>query len=432
MARPNGRASHPDARRVELSGCRGEEIGQACGRVDRSEAGAGRFTGFVLPPLTFAEYLRFAQQEDALIRDGEASITSAPQYLTNDIDALNTGFINYLDYGGLPEAVTNPVFSASPARLLRQDIVDKVLLEDLPSLCGIGDTQELNRFFNVLAFNTGNEVSLEALSQHSAITKAKPNDHLEHVEAALLVRRVHRIDDDALRLQGARTLKVHLTNPSIRAALFGMVSAEDDAMGQLAETAVRNQWLHSTDVSRSLHYARWKAGRQDLEVDIVSLDAGNLPRGLLGAGRRRGHLWRPRDRAQPDAARRGDLAHRHAQAAAVGEHLPSVDADAGAGLLRPRRRRLEPARRSHPRAAVGRAARLLTRDDAGPSARRRAGRCMSYSTIRFVFTTSLKNWMRWAISCRYCAGVTGSGRIAPRASQACRVVGSVRMVRIAS
>lgn len=226
MARPNGRASHPDARRVELSGCRGEEIGQACGRVDRSEAGAGRFTGFVLPPLTFAEYLRFAQQEDALIRDGEASITSAPQYLTNDIDALNTGFINYLDYGGLPEAVTNPVFSASPARLLRQDIVDKVLLEDLPSLCGIGDTQELNRFFNVLAFNTGNEVSLEALSQHSAITKAKPNDHLEHVEAALLVRRVHRIDDDALRLQGARTLKVHLTNPSIRAALFGMVSAE--------------------------------------------------------------------------------------------------------------------------------------------------------------------------------------------------------------
>lgn len=43
-------------------------------------------------------------------------------------------------------------------------------------------------------------------------------------------------------------------------------------MGQLAETAVCSHWLHSTDVSRSLHYARWKAGRQDLEVDIVSLD----------------------------------------------------------------------------------------------------------------------------------------------------------------
>jgi hypothetical protein len=161
---------------------------------------------------------------------------------------------------------------ANPARFLRQDIVDKVLLKDLPSLYGIGDTQELNRFFNVLAFNTGNEVSLEALSQHSAITKAKLNDYLEYLEAAYLIRRVHRIDDNALRLQRARTFKVYLTNPSIRAALFGMVSAEDDAMGQLAETAVWSQWLHSTDVSRSLHYARWKAGRQDMEVDIVSLD----------------------------------------------------------------------------------------------------------------------------------------------------------------
>jgi len=44
-------------------------------------------------------------------------------------------------------------------------------------------------------------------------------------------------------------------------------------MGRLAETAVWSQWLHDTDTSRSLHYARWKSGRQTLEVDIVSLAA---------------------------------------------------------------------------------------------------------------------------------------------------------------
>jgi hypothetical protein len=167
----------------------------------------------------------------------------------------------------------NPVVRANPARFLRQDIVDKVLLKDLPSLYGIGDTQELNRFFNVLAFNTGDELSLEALGQHSGIAKAKLSDYLEYLEAAYLIRRVHRIDDNALRLQRARSFKVYLTNPSIRAALFGMVSADDEAMGNLAETAVWSQWLHSTEVSRSLHYARWKAGRQDLEVDIVALDS---------------------------------------------------------------------------------------------------------------------------------------------------------------
>ena len=51
-----------------------------------------------------------------------------------------------------------------------------------------------------------------------------------------------------------------------------MISADDEAMGSLAETAVWSQWLHDTELSRSLHYARWKAGRQDLEVDIVSVD----------------------------------------------------------------------------------------------------------------------------------------------------------------
>ena len=102
-------------------------------RMKSRESGAGRFTEFVLPPLTFAEYLLFAQREDALIRDSEPSATGAPTYLTNDIDALNTEFINYLNYGGFPEAVMNPVVRANPARFLRQDIVDKVLLKDLPA-----------------------------------------------------------------------------------------------------------------------------------------------------------------------------------------------------------------------------------------------------------------------------------------------------------
>lgn len=30
--------------------------------------------------------------------------------------------------------------------------------------------------------------------------------------------------------------------------------------------------MHSTQLFMSLHYARWKSGRQDLEVDIVSVN----------------------------------------------------------------------------------------------------------------------------------------------------------------
>lgn len=240
-------------------------------RMKSRESGAGRFTEFVLPPLTFAEYLLFAGQEEALIAE-RAGDNGPSRFLARDIAALNVEFLSYLNFGGFPEAVMNEAVRANPSRFLRQDIIDKVLLKDLPSLYGISDTQELNRFFNVLAFNTGDELGLEALSKHSGISKQRLSEYLEYLEAAYLIRRVHRIDENALRLRRARTFKVYLTNPSVRAALFGFVGAEDQAMGNLAETAVWSQWLHDTATSRALHYARWKSGRQDLEVDIVSLD----------------------------------------------------------------------------------------------------------------------------------------------------------------
>lgn len=241
-------------------------------KMKSRESGAGRFSDFMLPPLTFAEYLDFAGTEESLIEEVDADPGKPPRYRARDIVELNREFVNYLNYGGFPEAVMSPAVRNNPSRFLRQDIVDKVLLKDLPSLFGIQDTQELNRFFNVLAFNTGEEVSPEKLSKHSGIRKEKLAEYLEYLEAAFLVRRVHRLDANARRLQRARTFKVYLTNPSIRAALFGFVRTDDEGMGKLAETALWSQWLHSTSMMHSLHYARWKQGSTDLEVDLVSLD----------------------------------------------------------------------------------------------------------------------------------------------------------------
>lgn len=245
-------------------------------RMKSRESGAGRFTDFMLPPLTFCEYLDFAGQEGRLIAEEPGEAGRAPAYRALSIEALNAEFVNYLNYGGFPEAVMNPAVRENPARFLRQDIVDKVLLKDLPSLYGIGDTQELNRFFNVLAYNTGDELSPEGLSKDTGIGKQKLLDYLEYLEAAFLIKRVHRVDETARRLKRARTFKVYLTNPSIRAALFGYAAASDPAMGALAETAVWSQWLHDISTIQSLHYARWKQGRTDLEVDLVSIDLRTL------------------------------------------------------------------------------------------------------------------------------------------------------------
>lgn len=242
-------------------------------RLKSQESGAGRFTDYFLPPLTFAEFLDFCDLEETLIQPEPHGTTI--RYRTNNIDRLNDEFINYLNFGGYPEAVLNPEIRRNVQRYLGRDIIDKVLLRDLPSLYGIQDIQELNRLFTTIAYHSGQEISLDGLASRSGVAKNTISRYLEYLEAAFLIVRVRRVDDSGKTFKRMRNFKVYLTNPSMRAALFAPLNAEDQAMGAMVETAIFSQWFHS-GVLRNIHYARWKSGRQDREVDLVQIDPASL------------------------------------------------------------------------------------------------------------------------------------------------------------
>ena len=230
-------------------------------KLKSRESGAGRFTEFLLPPLTFAEYISFIGKSDDLMSYDDGFWKSL------NIEELNNEFVNYLNYGGYPEAVFSTLIQNESSRYIKSDIIDKVLLRDLPSLYGINDVQELNKLFNAIAYNTGNEITLESLSKSSGVSKNTIKKYIEYLEAAFLIKIVHRVDISAKKFKRATTFKVYLTNPSMRAALFGPVEENHSAMGPLTETAIFSQWVHNEDIE-NLHYARWKAG----EVDIVWLN----------------------------------------------------------------------------------------------------------------------------------------------------------------
>ena len=227
------------------------------------ESGAGRFTDFLLPPLTFSEYL---------------SLTGSPPGdpigpgRVADLEELNRNFISYVNFGGYPEVALSSEIQADPGRFVKADIIDKVLLRDLPTLYGIEDVQELNALFTTLAFNSANEVSLEGLSKKSGVAKNTLKKYIEYLEAAFLLKVVHRVDRSARRFQRATAFKVYLTNPSMRAALFAPVAADDPATGDLVETAVFAQWFHART---PIHYARWD--REGGEVDLVGIDSAQRP-----------------------------------------------------------------------------------------------------------------------------------------------------------
>lgn len=223
-----------------------------------TESGAGRFTDFLLPPLTFSEYLQLRPEEPA-IREEQPGL-----YALENIDRLNGQFVEYVSFGGYPELALSPAVRDNPERFVKSDIVDKVLLRDLPQLYGIKDIQELNSLFTLLAFNTAEEVSFEQLSQRSGVGKQTIQKYIEYLEAAFLIKRVFRVDQDGRRYQRERNFKVYLTNSAMYTGLFGARRPDDPEFGHLVETALFAQRFHE---DARLNYARW--GTDDCEVDLV-------------------------------------------------------------------------------------------------------------------------------------------------------------------
>lgn len=236
-----------------------------------NESGAGRFTDFLLPPLTFNEYISLKGLDRIITTTNlkwKDHITEF--YSSSHLDELNKHFLDYINFGGYPEVIFSEKIQANPGRYIRQDIVDKVLLRDLPSLYGISDTRELNSLFTTIAYNSGGEFSLETLSKKSQVPKNTLKKYIEYLEAAYLIKQVKRIDQSGKRFKRDNFFKIYLTNPSLRSALFSPITATDEMIGNMVETAIFAQWMHREWFTP--WYARWSGG----EVDMIGLSDSTL------------------------------------------------------------------------------------------------------------------------------------------------------------
>ena len=217
-----------------------------------------------MPPLTFAEFIDLRAATRGLFAyDAETGFAEA-QHLGRQ----RQEWVDYLHFGGYPEVLFDDGMRDNPAQYIRRDIVERVLTRDLPQLYGVSDVRELNQFFTVLAYQTGEEVSPQALSKQSdGIRKETIGRYLEYLEAAFLVRVLDKVDFTARRLRRRMQYKCYLTVPSLRTALFAPLPSENDGFGHVNETGVLAQWPPAGD--HDLSYARWPSG----EVDLVGRDA---------------------------------------------------------------------------------------------------------------------------------------------------------------
>lgn len=235
------------------------------------ESGAGRFTDFNLPPLTFYEYVHLKDYSQ-LMRpvEMEWSWGLITGNTTIDIAKLNKLFVDYINYGGYPEVVFSERIQENPGQFIRHDIIDKVLLRDLPSLYGITDVQELNSLFTMIAYHSGSQFSYEGLSKDSGVKKDTLRKYIQYLEAAFLIKKIRRSDDTAKEYRREMLFKLYLTNPSLRCALFQPIDENDEVIGNMVETAVYAQWIPR---NVNIAYANWNEGNNKKgEVDIVGIN----------------------------------------------------------------------------------------------------------------------------------------------------------------
>lgn len=239
------------------------------------ESGAGRWSIIQVPALSFYEYcelLKLDQPELPTSLDLKVLLKMSPQERTQiqlQLSKVHKQFIRYLQIGGFPElAGSNDDFLAQ--QILREDIVDKVLKRDLPSLYAIRSPLELERIFLYLCMVSSSVISIEALTKElQGVTRPTVENYIRYLESASLIYQSWPID-----LGGKKVLKaspkIYIADAAIRNAVLldDSIMTDPVEMGKVVETAVYRH-VASAYAQQSIAVGYYRGERHEREIDVV-------------------------------------------------------------------------------------------------------------------------------------------------------------------
>lgn len=238
------------------------------------ESGVGRWHTIRLATLSFSEYLQI--QEIRLPNLPEVD-SLAEIFSWSPADLIRIGetarpliahFHEYLLRGGFPQ--TARIESVHLAqKLLREDIVDKVLKRDMTALFGVRRVLELERTFLYLCLHDGGLLDIQALCTQLGLKKPTVSRFIDLLEAAHLVYRLPPYGYGKEILRGK--FKVYLADPAIAGSVLlkGRGLLEDESrLGAAAETAFFKH-VFARYYQSGVSFTYWR-GRKSLEVDILA------------------------------------------------------------------------------------------------------------------------------------------------------------------
>lgn len=239
------------------------------------ESGAGRWSVIQVPTMSFYEYCEIINVEKPILPNN-----LRPTMLTNvsrqefsnvmlKLSDIQKHFNRYLRVGGFPElALSNDDLMAE--QVMREDVVDKVLKRDLPSLYNIRNSTELERIFLYLCNVSSEIVSIDAIAKElNGVTRPTVENYITYLESANLIYQSWPVDMADKKVLKARP-KIYIADAAIRNAVLMDDTLMTDAkeMGKIAETAVYKH-IAAFYYQKATSVGYFRGGKKNKEIDIV-------------------------------------------------------------------------------------------------------------------------------------------------------------------
>ncbi|WP_439951257.1 ATP-binding protein [Carboxydothermus islandicus] len=242
-----------------------------------TESGVGRWSVIQVPTLSFYEYCQITNVEEIPQLDSEITplvLQKLKAYELHDLmyrlAPLQKHFHRYLIVGGFPElALSKDDYYAQ--RILREDVVDKVLKRDIPSLFNIRNAVVLEKVFLYLCFNSSNIINIATISKELDNTPAVTiSNYLHYLERANLIYLSYPVSLDGKKILKARP-KIYIADPAIRNAVLMLdnVLTDPKELGIMVETAIyKHLAAFYYRLNIKVGYYRQTGGKEK-EIDVV-------------------------------------------------------------------------------------------------------------------------------------------------------------------
>ena len=242
------------------------------------ESGAGRWHTCRIGPLSFYEYLKI---RDVDVPNIPAADSLRALFDWNDgmrsmvatsAERLTGYFTDYLLRGGFPQAaLMDDVDEAQ--KLIREDIVDRVLKRDMTVCYGVRHVVDLENLFLYLCMHDGGMLDIPTLCRELEVNRPTVQNYLTLLESAHMLFKLPPFGAGKQVLRPR--WKIYLSDPSMAPSILlkGRSFLENPAeVGQAAEGAVCRH-LAQRLYRQNIAFSYWKNSRGH-EVDFIGTGNG--------------------------------------------------------------------------------------------------------------------------------------------------------------